>query len=84
MAGAMALICASIDHDRIKLIGRWRSDKILRYLHVQAEPVMQRYAHAMVTAGDLLSFQITFCFIPTKLQCIIFDLVENPLETSHD
>ena len=51
-AGAMALLCAGIDHDRIELIGRWRSDEMLRYLHVQAAPVIQRYAHAMVTAGD--------------------------------
>ena len=51
-AGAMALLCAGIDHDRIKLIGRWRSDEMLRYLHVQAAPVMRRYAQAMVTDGD--------------------------------
>ena len=48
----MALLCAGIDHDRIELIGRWRSDEMLRYLHVQAAPGMQRYAHDMVTAGD--------------------------------
>ena len=48
----MALLCANIDHDRIKLIGRWCSDEMLRYLHVQAVPVMSKFARAMITDGD--------------------------------
>ena len=51
-AGAMALLCANIDHDRIKLVGRWRSDEMLRYLHVQAAPVMKHFAKAMITDGE--------------------------------
>jgi hypothetical protein len=43
-AGAMALFCARVDSDTIKLIGRWRSDEMLRYLHVQAAPLMQGFA----------------------------------------
>ena len=26
--GAMALLCAGIDRDRIRMIGRWRSDEL--------------------------------------------------------
>jgi hypothetical protein len=33
-SGAMALLCARIDTDEIRLLGRWRSDEMLRYLHV--------------------------------------------------
>jgi hypothetical protein len=51
-AGAMALLCASIDSDRIRLLGRWRSDEMLRYLHVQAEPVMRHFASQMLTGGN--------------------------------
>ena len=51
-AGAMALLCANIDHDRIKLVGRWRSDEMLRYLHVQAAPVMKDFARKMITDGE--------------------------------
>ena len=29
-AGAMALLCSGIDKEIIQLIGRWRSDKMLR------------------------------------------------------
>jgi hypothetical protein len=49
-AGAMALLCAQVDTDIIRLIGRWRSDKMLRYLHVQAEPVMRGFAPRMLAA----------------------------------
>ena len=45
--GAMALLCAGIDGDRIRLIGRWKSDEMYRYLHVPAQPVMTGIAAAM-------------------------------------
>mmetsp|Transcript_3969 Transcript_3969/g.11051 ORF Transcript_3969/g.11051 Transcript_3969/m.11051 type:complete len:258 (+) Transcript_3969:4666-5439(+) len=50
-SGAMALLCADIDPDRIRLIGRWRSDEMLRYLHVQAEPVMRDLSPRMLQGG---------------------------------
>ena len=58
-SGAMALLCANVDHDRIQLVGRWKSDAMLRYLHVQAQPVMQHFAKAMVTDGE-------FSLIPNR------------------
>ena len=36
--GAMALLCAQVDSDMIKLVGRWRSDAMFWYLHAQATP----------------------------------------------
>lgn len=50
-AGAMALLCAQVDTDHIRLIGRWRSDEMLRYLHVQAEPFMRDFASKMLSGG---------------------------------
>jgi hypothetical protein len=50
-AGATALLCAQVDTDIIRLIGRWRSDEMLGYLHVQAEPVMRHFAQRMLTHG---------------------------------
>ena len=41
-AGANALLLAKIDPDVIRLIGRWRSNEMLRYLHVQAAPLMSQ------------------------------------------
>ena len=50
-AGATALLLAKVDPDVIRLIGRWRSDEMLRYLHVQAYPLMRNYARQMLSAG---------------------------------
>jgi hypothetical protein len=50
--GAMALLCAKVDMDIIRLLGRWQSDAMMRYLHLQAQPVMQGFAQRMVAAAD--------------------------------
>ncbi len=50
-SGAMALLCAKVDPDRIRLLGHWRSDEMLRYLHVQAFPVVAHLAPAMLQHG---------------------------------
>ena len=51
-SGAMALLCSRVDTDIIRLVGRWRSDEMLRYLHVQAQPVMRDFSRRMITDGD--------------------------------
>ncbi len=49
--GAMALLCAKVDTNHIRLLGRWQSDEMLRYLHVQAYPVVAHLAPAMLQHG---------------------------------
>ena len=51
-AGYMALLCCGVDTDIISLIGSWRSDKILRYLHVQAYPIMRNNSKLMISHGN--------------------------------
>ncbi|MGH7974235.1 MAG: hypothetical protein ACREBR_01820, partial [bacterium] len=51
-SGAMALLCARVDADRIRLLGRWRSDEMFRYLHVQAYPIMRGFSRIMLDGGD--------------------------------
>ena len=51
-AGAMALLCADVDSDRIRLLGRWQSDQMFRYLHVQAEPLMRHFSSRMLQGGN--------------------------------
>ena len=53
-SGAMALLVAGVDTDRIKLMGRWRSDAMLRYLTVQAEPIMRHFAEKMLQGDYVL------------------------------
>ena len=47
----MALLCANVNTNIIRLLGRWRSDEMMRYLHLQAEPVMRHFARAMLQGG---------------------------------
>ena len=39
--GATALLEGKVSSDLIKLLGRWRSDEVFRYMHTQSEPMMQ-------------------------------------------
>ena len=59
-AGATALLLARVDPDVIRLIGRWRSDEMLRYLHVQAYSLMKDYSRLMLSSGD-------YTLIPNQL-----------------
>jgi len=59
-AGATALLLAQVDPDVIRLVGRWRSDEMLRYLHVQAYPLMKDYARRMLSSA-------TYTLIPNHL-----------------
>jgi hypothetical protein len=51
----MALLCAGIDTDVIRLFSRWKFDEMLRYLHVQALTHTTALAHAMVCHGAFSS-----------------------------
>jgi hypothetical protein len=48
----MALLCAQVDTNVIRLLGRWRSDEMLRYLTVQAAPVMRDFSSRMLNHGS--------------------------------
>ena len=50
--GATALLNENIVGDKIKLLGRWKSDAMLRYLHLQAHHLMQDYSTIMLNGGD--------------------------------
>ena len=50
-SGAMAMLCDGLGTDHIKLFGRWRSDELLTYLHVQAEPIYRDVSARMLRGG---------------------------------
>ncbi|KAL7517187.1 hypothetical protein ACHAWF_000111, partial [Thalassiosira exigua] len=58
--GATALLIGKVNPDVIRLVGRWRFDEMLRYLHVQAAPFTSGYARHMLHAGD-------YSLIPNQL-----------------
>jgi hypothetical protein len=49
--GATAMLCARIDLNVTRLVGRWRSDEMLKYLHVQTAALMQNYSRQMLEFG---------------------------------
>jgi hypothetical protein len=50
--GAMALLCGNVDTDKIYLLDRWKSDAMLRYLHVQTLPLSYRFSERMIAHGN--------------------------------
>lgn len=49
--GAMALLTANVDPIWVPLHGRWQSDTMIRYLHVEAQPILQNFSTAMLQRG---------------------------------
>jgi hypothetical protein len=49
--GATAMLCAGIDRDITQLVGRWKSDEMLKYLHVQADAIMHNYSRQIFEQG---------------------------------
>jgi hypothetical protein len=49
--GATALLCAGVDTDVIQLLGRWKSDAMLRYLRVAAHAHTTNLAQRMLNSG---------------------------------
>ena len=50
--GATALLEGHIPTGMIKLLGRWRSEEVFRYLHTQSEPLMQKLTDVLVDHVD--------------------------------
>ena len=49
--GATALLCAEVDTRTIQLVGRWRSDAMIRYLRVMAIGITNNLAKQMLAYG---------------------------------
>lgn len=56
-SGAMALLAAGIDSNVLRLMGRWQSDAMLRYLHTQVLPITHSLSQRMLLHGDFQSFE---------------------------
>lgn len=51
-SGAMALLLAGCDPDKIRIVGRWRSDAMFRYMHSHALPLIQNNSTLMFRGGS--------------------------------
>jgi hypothetical protein len=50
--GAMALLNCNVSFEKLRLIGHWKSDAALRYLHVQAHDIMADCFALMLDGSD--------------------------------
>ena len=50
--GDMALLMARVDTYTIRLVGRWRSNAMIRYLHTTVQTFTEGLAARMVQHGD--------------------------------
>lgn len=50
-SGATALMQAGTDVSKIKLLGRWKSDEVFRYLHTTSHHLMDSFAQSMLQHG---------------------------------
>jgi hypothetical protein len=62
--GAMAMLYGKIDINSIRTMGRWQIDAMMRYVHVQAQPIIGNYAAKMFNEG-------TYTFQPDETFPII-------------
>jgi hypothetical protein len=60
----MTLLHGRIDMNNICMKGRWNSDAMMQYLHVQDQPVMGNYTAHMFNQG-------TYSFLPDETILII-------------
>jgi hypothetical protein len=50
-SSVMSLLCAKVDTNMIRLLGQWRSDEMLCYLHIQTLPLIAPHAAQMLRHG---------------------------------
>jgi hypothetical protein len=67
----MALLHSKVDLSNIRMMGRWHSDAMMRYLHIHAQPILGNYAARMFHEG-------TYSFLPDETVPII-DVYDDDL-----
>jgi len=90
--GATALLCSGADAVIIQLVGRWRSDAMLRYLRVQANNITNDHSQAMLKHGAYTFLNSIaqptghLALLPDNLQqgpiadCVLGDLLTGTLD----
>ena len=70
----MALLLGSIDPDKIRIMGRWCSNSMFRYLHVHALPLINHKSTIMFCGRNYtLAYSPLFYLpIPPYSVCLVF------------
>ncbi len=77
--GATALLCAGVDKNAIQLLGRWKSDAMLRYLHIQAAAHSWNFAQSMLDAGSYTFHPQSFADggLPNELPANVAEIIAH-------
>ena len=51
-SGAITLLLGGVDANTIKLLRRWRSDEMIRYLHISARQLIHKHAATMFSSAN--------------------------------
>ena len=51
-SGVIALFLGRVDSNTVKLVGRWQSDKMMKYLNASAQQLTQQHDATMFKAVD--------------------------------
>lgn len=81
--GATALLCAGVDPNNIKLLGRWRSDSMLVYLRIHAAAHTKHFAQRMLDAGAYTFAPGTYDLPdanPIQMPATVADLLDMDVE----
>jgi hypothetical protein len=74
--GAMALLCGKVDMNLIQILGWWHSDAMIRYLYMQAQPIVQHFAEKMYNNGN-------YSFLPNETAPLLDEDAELQLHHPH-
>jgi hypothetical protein len=55
----MALLHGKVDLSNTRMMSQWHSDEMMRYLHVQEQPILVNYAVRVFNEG-------TYSFLPDE------------------
>jgi hypothetical protein len=72
----MALLCGGVDRDVIRLVGRWKSDAMFRYLHAQALPLIRNLASTMLQHGSFVL--APSALLPAQAQQLLHEHPDDP------
>ena len=70
---------AEVDKDAIQLLGRWKSDAMLRYLRIQAASHAHNYAQQMLTNGSYTFHPQDYkdCGLPNEASPLVAEIMAH-------
>jgi hypothetical protein len=79
----MTMLFGRIDMDSIRMMSRWHSYAMMRYIHIQAQPIFNNYAAWMYTKEHMPSFLMRWFLLSTLMVMTKSEREGSPPPTLH-